>query len=221
MSLDEIRRIDPHDYHQIIKDTMLLRGLRHIATLTYQSRREESAPAGILCIEKCGCEMQLDFVPEGKSGDKVRDKTQFILTCGGASHCGMMVWPKRRELIALQSDMLHLMLKQASPLCQFGLNSCNFADCNKKDDPEIKALGTVSLACDTLDGHLNYGQYVDFDQRFTNPALAFMLAPGMNMVDGADGFENWIDVLERQMSGHQIQSLNLLGRLQFGPKPLR
>jgi len=221
MSLQLVRNLDPHDYQRIIEETMLLRGLRHVATLTYQSRREDGVPAGILCVEECGGKVQLDFVSKGHDGDKLRDKTQFILTCAGSDECGMKVWPKDRELIALQSDILHLMLKQAAPLCQLGFNSCNFADCNEKDDPELKALGTVSLACDSLDGHLNYGQYRDFDHRFTNPSLAFILAPGMNMVDGADGFENWIDVLERRMRGHQIKSLNLLGRLQFGPKPLR
>lgn len=192
-----------------------LEGLVH--TTSVHCYNYESNPGKPLSLgPNCNGTITMKAAKEEDWANGFRVVTKII--CSNSS-CGMNL-SSRLTIPEISNTMFHLMIKQMMP----SLATCNYVDCSATEETmnltsenaeKIRALGLVSLSSKTLYGLVQNG-YFSACEKFS---LGFTLMPGMNTINGCDGFDKWFRFLitkkfEQLKKQYQASMASLLG-----PKP--
>lgn len=209
------------NFQQVFNDVTALTGLIHAGSLHCYNYCDN--PGEPIHLEKCGGTLWINPVTAFKKSSfpwLVEGRATYVIKCSEGL-CGMEMGFQPLAKPEINNLMFHLMLKQMAP----SIPTCNYVDCTSTDWVHdemdkikcIRELGVVSVASHALWGIISaknyfasYGEYY---------SLGFMLMPGMNTINGCDGFDEWLKFLVKekfkQLKRQHDEALPFL----IGPKP--
>jgi hypothetical protein len=204
-----------HLLEQIFSETIEVEGLVHSGLIGWQYRFVHG-------FYPCGGKLELKMLPPPeKRGEEfcwMKNPTLFMYLDCSNPECGLKLSlctgdenDRFAVPLLLQNALLHLMLKQMEPWQPFG----NFIECRGSGRKEVDELGLVSIVHGCA-----YGSTKDSLHSGHFP-LAFTLVPGMDTLNGADGFEDWAKFLRRKKSEWDRRVIDRWAKMLItGPKPM-
>lgn len=196
----------------VYKDVVSLTSLVHITSVhcyNYESDPGKPLSSG----PNCNGIITFKVATKETQAKGFGEKTQIV--CSNPS-CGMKL-TSRLTIPEISNVMFHLMIKQMMP----SLATCNYVDCsateetmnlNSENAEKIRALGLISLSSKTASGVVQNGYFTGHE----NFSIGFTFMPGMNTINGCDGFDRWFRFLiakkfEQLKQQHQTSLAALLG----------
>ncbi len=195
--------------------------LIHIGSLDYNTHNDQFGGPYALGPQ-CGGRLVLKSSKETRWS--LRYATGNFIACSNPQ-CGAELvtsYIPTREMLA--DAMLHLAMKQMVP----SLSTANYLNCcakthtsdetEKKKIDAIRQLGLISFLHNALTGYIDNGYFHQKGQpqMMREFSLGFMLVPGMNTIDGCDGYDQWLQLLvekkfEQLLEQHRALRPTLLG----------
>jgi hypothetical protein len=204
-----------HLLEEIFNETMAVEGLRHAGMIGWQHQF-------VYGYYPCGGRLELmSLPPPEKRGDEfcwMKNPLLFMYLGCSSPECGLKLAlctgdenDRFAVPLLLQNALLHLMLKQMEPRQPFA----NFIDCRDSGRQEVDDLGLVSIVHGCA-----YGSTSDNNHSGHFP-LAFTLVPGMDTLNGADGFEHWARYLRQKKTEWDSRVIDRWARMLItGPRPM-